>query len=1298
MHFTERICDVMPYSDEYDAMTDIPIVQAATGYTSQDGQQYILVFNEAIYMPKMDHSLMNPNQLRHFGIEVEDNPYSHHGMYIKKDDDDDGMSFCAGLKVQGTIIFIDTWTPSDEDLRDLPHIVMTSPNEWDPHRVEFPNNFNLNNEIMECRSSERDIKEFNLRVVKSLVVPTVVSGGPLSDDQLLAPKTFISTERHSNTSPEDLSETWGISVQQAKLTLDATTQRHARSAIMPLSRRYRLDRMYEPKRLRCEMSSDTMDPRCEGMHGYRYCQVFSNKSMFCVAYPIERKSDCHVALKSFIRDYGASDSMITDGSGEQTSKDKEFSKCLRKYNIKQIITPPHRPNLNPVETVIKELRKRWYRAIFRTNCPQALWNYGLPHIAKLIQLTASNAANLKGRTPLEVVTGETPDISQYLDFSWYSWVWFKENAGLSVPKIGRFLGVAESASNIMSFYILPESGVPVVAGTVQRITYLEQQTDAVKERMKAYSNCISLKFKEGRLSRDGERPNLAEWQDLLEKDPDFAEEFNRLFDNPDVPEADDTFDPDSYDHYVNMEFTVDNGDEHRKFARVTKRLKDKNGIPIGTANDNPLLDSRLYEVEYVDGRKQAMAANIIAENIFETCDKEGRQHLLLDSIIDHRRSSIAIRKGNEFIISSNGVKRRVETTKGWEILIQWKDGSTTWNKLKDVKDSFPVQMAEYAVMNKISDEPAFAWWVGYTMKKKSRIISKIKSKFFKKTHKYGIRIPNSVEDAIEIDKANGNTLWWDALLKEMKNVRPAFEIYEGDITKLVGYQRIRCHVIWDIKLGENFRRKARLVAGGHVTETPSSITYSSVVARDSVRIALTIAALNGLDILSCDIQNAYLTADCREKIYTKAGAEFQSDAGKIMIVRKALYGLKSSGAAFRSKLAGVIWDLGYRPSKADPDVWLRPAVKPDGFKYYEMLLCYVDDIISISANPMNAIDGIKKVFKLKNDKAEVPSMYLGGGISKVKSNSERECWTLSSEKYIKSAVKNVEDKLAKSNMRLPSKCITPFKSGYHPADDITPELNAEGTNYFQELIGVLRWGIELGRVDILLEVSLLSCHLSLPRSGHLQQIYHIFGYLKESPRRRLFFDPDPPNISMDRFEKYEWTDFYKDIKEDIPLDMPEPRGNEAEIHCFVDASHASEKVQRRSQTGILIFINKAPIMFYSKRQNSVETSTFGAEFTATKQAVELIKGLRYKLRMFGVPIDGPARMYCDNEAVYKNVSIPTSVLKKKMHSIAYHFCREAVAAGIVQVAKENTKTNLSDLFTKVLTKVRRDELIDRFMY
>jgi len=1085
------------------------------------------------------------------------------------------------------------------------------------------------------------------------------------------------------------------------MTLDATTQHHARSATMPLSRRYRMDRMYEPKRLRSQMSTDTMDPRCDGMKGFKKCQVFGNKQMFAAAYPVESRkgTDIDQALKDFIQDYGAPESMICDGAKSQTERGSAFVARLRRNRVVPIISNRYRPNMNPCETVIRELRKKWYRAIFRINCPRSLWSYGLPHFAKIMQITATNAAGLNGETPLGRLLGETPDISHYLDFGWYDLVWYKETAQLDVPKLGRFLGIADSASNIMSYTVLPMSGRPITASTVQRVTHLEQQTEANKQKIKEYNDKIANKFKERRIATDGDCPALEDWEDLLATDEDFAAEFFNLHNNGDVPEADEDFDPDTYDTYLNMEIQADRADaDFPQLGKVMKRLKDHRGNPIGTANDNPLLHTRMYEVEFVDGHKQAMSANLIAENLYASVDEEGRRHLLLNSICGFRKRAGAITEADAFVTSSNGVKRRRETTKGCEVQCEWKDGSTTWNALKDIKDSYPVELAEYAIENGLEDEPSFAWWVPYTIKKKNRIVNKVKSKYWERTHKYGIRVPKSVKEALEIDEENGNHLWYEALKKEMKNVRPAFEIFEGDVQKLVGYQKIKCHIVWDVKLGENFRRKARLVAGGHTTDVPSSITYSSVVSRESVRIALTIAALNDLEILACDIQNAYLTAPCREKIYTTAGPEFGSEAGLTMLVKQALYGLKSSGAAFRAHLAKTISDIGFRPTKADPDVWSRPAVKPDGFQYYEMILVYVDDVIAISHQPGNVIEGIQAVFKLKGDKAEVPEMYLGGGIKKVENSNDTPCWTLSSEKYLKTAISNVEERLANSNLRLPSKCITPFSSGYHPSEDTSAELDLQGVRYYQELIGVLRWAIELGRVDILLEISLLSSHLALPRSGHLQQLYHIFGYLKESPRRRLFFDPDYPKISEDRFQKFDWVDFYKDAVEDLPFDMPDPLGRTVEIHCFLDASHASDKVTRRSQTGVLLFINRSPIIFMSRRQNSVETSTFGSEFTAMKQAIEIVKSLRYKLRMFGIPVEGPANLYCDNEAVFKNVAMPSSVLNKKMHSISYHFCREAVAAGIVRVAKEDTSTNLSDLFTKVLSKARREELLDKFMY
>ncbi|KAI2491298.1 Reverse transcriptase (RNA-dependent DNA polymerase) [Fragilaria crotonensis] len=202
---------------------------------------------------------------------------------------------------------------------------------------------------------------------------------------------------------------------------------------------------------------------------------------------------------------------------------------------------------------------------------------------------------------------------------------------------------------------------------------------------------------------------------------------------------------------------------------------------------------------------------------------------------------------------------------------------------------YPVQTAEYAVQARLAEEPAFAWWVPHTIKKRNRIIAKVKSKYWVRTHKFGIKIPKTVEEAKRFDAENGNTLWWDAIVKEMKNVRPAFEVWEKSADDIPpGYQQIKCHLIFDVKMGENFRRKARFVAGGHTTEVPDTlVTYSSVVSRDSVRIALTIAALNGLQVMACDIQNAYLTADCREKIWTVAGPEFGSEAGTIFLVKKA---------------------------------------------------------------------------------------------------------------------------------------------------------------------------------------------------------------------------------------------------------------------------------------------------------------------------------------------------------------------------------------------------------------------------
>ena len=323
--------------------------------------------------------------------------------------------------------------------------------------------------------------------------------------------------------------------------------------------------------------------------------------------------------------------------------------------------------------------------------------------------------------------------------------------------------------------------------------------------------------------------------------------------------------------------------------------------------------------------------------------------------------------------------------------------------------------------------------------------------------------------------------------------------------------------------------------------------------------------------MACDIQNAYLTAGCHEKIWTISGPEFGSEKGMPMIIRKALYSLMSSRAAFRAHLAETLYDIGFRPSKADPDVWLRLAVKPNSQTYYKYILCYVDDILSVSFNATSILNSIQVNFKLKDDKIEPPSDYLGTVLGQMDVDGKTG-WYLSSEKYVKSAIENVEQTLQKSSQKLPSKCKTPLSSSYQPELDTSPELKEEGLQRYQELIGVLRWAVELGRVDILLETSMMSTHLALPRCGHLEQLYHMFGYLKANPKRKLYFDPQHPQVDERSFQSYDWYDFYQDAEEAIPGDMLLPRGEAVSTHGFGDSDHAGNTVTRRSQTGFVVVL------------------------------------------------------------------------------------------------------------------------------
>jgi hypothetical protein len=245
------------------------------------------------------------------------------------------------------------------------------------------------------------------------------------------------------------------------------------------------------------------------------------------------------------------------------------------------------------------------------------------------------------------------------------------------------------------------------------------------------------------------------------------------FDDDEMEESNaveqDDYTGNAYDQFIGAELLLPHGDDmvHRK---VIKRARGEDGNPIGRRNINPILDTQEHEIEMPNGSVAEYTAIVIAENLYSQVDSEGRQFLLLNQIVDHAKDATAISKDQGFYKSYNSNEVHQKTTKGWKLCVKWKDGMTTWVPLSELKASNPVEVAEYTVANKIVEEPAFAWCVKDVLRHRNRIISKVKSRYWKTTPKFGIHLPRSVQEALQIDEETGTDLWRQAIKKEMKNV------------------------------------------------------------------------------------------------------------------------------------------------------------------------------------------------------------------------------------------------------------------------------------------------------------------------------------------------------------------------------------------------------------------------------------------------------------------------------------------------------------------------------------------------
>ena len=232
----------------------------------------------------------------------------------------------------------------------------------------------------------------------------------------------------------------------------------------------------------------------------------------------------------------------------------------------------------------------------------------------------------------------------------------------------------------------------------------------------------------------------------------------------------------------------------------------------------------------------------------------------------------------------------------------------------------------------------------------------------------------------------------------------------------------------------------------------------NVVSRDSVHLAFLIAGLNNLDVLVGDVMNVYLNAPCRERIWFEGQTETGEDQGKVLIVTRALYGLKSLGAAWRADLAATLHDIGFTSTQTDPDVWIRSANT-----HNEMILVYVNDILVFAREPKVIMNALGQLYELKPESVKEPDLHLGANMEKVQLPSGKTEWAMTSRTHVKNAVKVVESLIIEDDTeaKLKSTAKTPFPGGYKPKLDVTTELNDALASRFLQLMGILRWTIEL---------------------------------------------------------------------------------------------------------------------------------------------------------------------------------------------------------------------------------------------
>ena len=515
-------------------------------------------------------------------------------------------------------------------------------------------------------------------------------------------------------------------------------------------------------------------------------------------------------------------------------------------------------------------------------------------------------------------------------------------------------------------------------------------------------------------------------------------------------------------------------------------------------------------------------------------------------------------------------------------MAEWESGEVTYEPLTLISKDDPITCAVYAKKHDLLDTTRWKHLKRYA-KTSKRLIRAVKQSRICQVrasaqYQHDFQVPKDYNDAIRLNKENSTTHWQDAMDLELTQIHEykvfkdtgKAQFHDDKAVTPDGFQKIRVHFVYAVKHDGRF--KARLVADGHLTKEP-------VVSLRSLRMVVFLSQLNDFEIWGADVGNAYLEAYTDQKLCIIAGPEFKELQGHLLIMIKTLHGTRSGGARWHDRLFDILQELKFKPSKADPDVWMRP--EPGG-TCYEYIAVYVDYLAIAAKDPQAFCNELKKRYNLKLKGVGHLEYHLGCTYKKDPDG------TLAADprRYVNKILESYERMFKEK----PRKSRPPLKGGDHP-ELHTPELCDEHhTNQFQTLVGQLQWLISPGHFDIAVHVMSLSRFRAQPRKGHLDSAKRIVGYLLFLPDGAIRFRTGEPDFSSLKDQEYDWTrSVYSGACEQIPHDIPKPLGKHVQNTHYVDANLHHDLATGKAVTAVLHFLNQTPIDAYSKRHHLVSS-------------------------------------------------------------------------------------------------------------